>query len=59
LVADAESDPRLQQLFRALSQAAERAGGALCAKMANPGEFRPQLRSRLVAGWYAAWPARA
>src|SRR5712675_812377 len=48
VVADAESDPRLQQLFRALSQAAEEQA-LHWAKIANPGEFRPQLRSRLVA----------
>jgi VIT1/CCC1 family predicted Fe2+/Mn2+ transporter len=48
VVAEAESDPRLQQLFRALSQAAEEQA-LHWAKAANPGEFRPQLRSRLVA----------
>jgi VIT1/CCC1 family predicted Fe2+/Mn2+ transporter len=48
VVADTESDPRLQQLFRALSQAAEEQA-VHWAKAANPGEFHPQLRSRLVA----------
>src|SRR5258706_14651423 len=48
VVADAESDPRLQQLFRALADAAEEQAEHW-AKAANPGEFRPQLRSRLVA----------
>jgi VIT1/CCC1 family predicted Fe2+/Mn2+ transporter len=48
VVADAETDPRLQQLFRALSQAAEEQA-LHWAKIANPGEFHPQLRSRLVA----------
>jgi VIT1/CCC1 family predicted Fe2+/Mn2+ transporter len=48
VVADAESDPRLQQLFRALADAAEEQA-LHWAKAANPGEFRPQLRSRLVA----------
>ena len=48
IVADAESDPRLQQLFRALADAAEEQAQHW-AKTANPGEFRPQLRSRLVA----------
>jgi VIT1/CCC1 family predicted Fe2+/Mn2+ transporter len=48
VVADAESDPRLQQLFRALADAAEEQA-AHWAKTANPGEFRLQIRSRLVA----------
>src|SRR5258705_7377947 len=48
IVADAESDPRLQQLFRALADAAEEQAQHW-AKAANPGEFHPQLRSRLVA----------
>src|SRR5260221_5333800 len=49
VVADAESDPRLQQLFRALADAAEEQA-LHWAKAANPGPFHPQLRSRLV-GW--------
>src|SRR5258706_2277453 len=48
VVADAESDRRLQQLFRALADAQEEQAQP-GAKTANPGEFRPQLRSRLVA----------
>jgi VIT1/CCC1 family predicted Fe2+/Mn2+ transporter len=48
VVADAESDPRLQQLFRALADAAEEQA-LHWAKAANPGEFHPHLRSRLVA----------
>src|SRR5258706_2550944 len=48
VVADAESDPRLQQLFRALADAGEEQAEHW-AKAANPGEFRPQFRSRVVA----------
>jgi VIT1/CCC1 family predicted Fe2+/Mn2+ transporter len=48
VVADAESDPRLQRLFRALADAAEEQA-AHWEKTAHPGAFRPQLRSRLVA----------
>jgi len=48
VVADAEADPRLQQLFRALAEAAEEQA-LHWAKAANPGPFHPQLRSRLVA----------
>lgn len=47
VVADAESDPRHQQLFRALSQAAEEQS-THWARLANPGEFRPSMRARLV-----------
>ncbi len=48
VVANAESDPRHQQLFRALSQAAEEQA-THWARLANPGEFRPRARARLVA----------
>jgi VIT1/CCC1 family predicted Fe2+/Mn2+ transporter len=48
VVAEAESDPRHQQLFRALSQAAEEQA-THWATLANPGEFRPRMRARLVA----------
>ena len=47
VVADAESDPRHQQLFRALSQAAEEQA-THWARLANPGEFHPSTRARLV-----------
>jgi vacuolar iron transporter family protein len=48
VVAEAESDARHQQLFRALSQAAEEQA-THWARLANPGEFRPRMRARLVA----------
>ena len=58
VVADNESDPRLQQLFRALSQAAEEQA-LHWAKSANPPEFTPQLRARLVARLVRWWGPRA
>ncbi len=48
VVADAESDPRNQQLFRALANAAEEQA-THWARNANPGEFAPRPRARLVA----------
>lgn len=48
VVADADSDPRHQQLFRALADAAEEQA-AHWAKASNPGEFKVQTRARLVA----------
>ena len=48
VVAIAETDPRHQQLFRALAEAAEEQAKHW-AKLANPGEFRPRTRARLVA----------
>jgi VIT1/CCC1 family predicted Fe2+/Mn2+ transporter len=48
VVADSDSDPRHQQLFRALADAAEEQARHW-AKICNPGEFRVQARARLVA----------
>ena len=48
VVAEAETDPRHQQLFRALADAAEEQAKHW-AKAASPGEFKPQPRARLVA----------
>ncbi|MDE2221171.1 MAG: VIT1/CCC1 transporter family protein [Gammaproteobacteria bacterium] len=48
VVAEADADQRHQQLFRALSQAAEEQA-AHWARLARPGEFRPRMRARLVA----------
>ena len=48
VVAEAEPDPRHRQLFRALADTAEEQAKHW-AKAANPGEFRPQVRARLVA----------
>jgi VIT1/CCC1 family predicted Fe2+/Mn2+ transporter len=48
VVAEADADPRHQQLFRALADAAEEQA-AHWAKTCNPGEFRVQIRARLVA----------
>jgi VIT1/CCC1 family predicted Fe2+/Mn2+ transporter len=48
VVADAEPDPRHQQLFRALAASAEEQAHHW-AQAANPGDFRPQARARIVA----------
>ena len=48
IVAAAEPDPRHRQLFVALAAAAEEQA-LHWAKTAKPGEFKPQLRARLVA----------
>ena len=48
VVADVDTDPRHQQLFRALANAAEEQAGHW-AKICNPGEFKVQTRARLVA----------
>jgi vacuolar iron transporter family protein len=48
VVAEADPNPRHQQLFRALAGAAEEQA-AHWAKSCNPGEFRVQTRARLVA----------
>ena len=48
VVADADGDAIHQQLFRALADAAEEQAGHW-AKTCNPGEFKVQLRARLVA----------
>ena len=48
IVADQESDPRNQQLFRSLANAAEEQA-THWARTANPGEFSPRTRARLVA----------
>src|SRR5260221_13691529 len=48
VVADAESDLPVEQLFRGLADAAEEQA-VHWAKAAIPGSFHPQLRSRLVA----------
>ena len=48
VVADADGDAIHQQLFRALADAAEEQAGHW-AKACNPGEFKVQLRARLVA----------
>ena len=48
VVADKESDPRHQQLFRALANAAEQQA-THWAQSANPGEFKPRTRAWLVA----------
>jgi VIT1/CCC1 family predicted Fe2+/Mn2+ transporter len=47
VVAEVESDPHHQQLFRALARAAEEQA-THWARLANPGEFRPRMRARLV-----------
>ena len=44
VVADKESDPRHQQLFRALANAAEQQA-THWAQSANPGEFKPRTRA--------------
>jgi vacuolar iron transporter family protein len=48
VVAEADADARHQQLFRALANAAEEQA-AHWAKTCNPGEFKVQIRARLVA----------
>lgn len=48
VVADAEPDPRHQQLFRALAASAEEQANHW-AQAANPGDFRPQARAKIVA----------
>ena len=48
VVAAAETNPQHRQLFTALAAAAE-SQAEHWAKAANPGEFHPQLRARLVA----------
>src|SRR5579862_3394648 len=48
VVAEADSDPRHQQLFRALADAAEEQARHW-AKIRDPGEFKVQARARLVA----------
>jgi VIT1/CCC1 family predicted Fe2+/Mn2+ transporter len=48
VVAEVDTDPRHQQLFRALAHAAEEQA-AHWARLANPGPFRPQPRAQLVA----------
>lgn len=48
VVAETESDATRRQLFTSLAAAAE-AQAAHWAKLANPGEFRPRTRARLVA----------
>jgi vacuolar iron transporter family protein len=48
VVAEVDADPRHQQLFRALAQAAEEQAQHW-ARQAQPGPFRPQSRARLVA----------
>ncbi len=48
VVAEAEPDATRRQLFTSLAAAAE-AQGEHWAKLANPGEFRPRTRARLVA----------
>ena len=48
VVAEADSDPRHQQLFRALADAAEEQARHW-AKIRDPGEFKVQTRARLVA----------
>jgi vacuolar iron transporter family protein len=48
VVAETDADPRHQQLFRALANAAEEQA-IHWAKICNPGEFRVQTRARLVA----------
>jgi vacuolar iron transporter family protein len=48
VVAEADNDPRHQQLFRALADAAEEQAGHW-AKICKPGEFKVQTRARLVA----------
>jgi vacuolar iron transporter family protein len=48
VVAEADPDPRHQQLFRALANAAEEQA-THWAKTCNPGEFRVGTRARLVA----------
>ncbi len=48
VVAEADTDPRHRQLFRALADAAEEQA-THWSKSCNPGEFRVQFRARLVA----------
>jgi vacuolar iron transporter family protein len=48
IVAEADSDPRHQELFRALADAAEEQARHW-AKACDPGEFKVQTRARLVA----------
>jgi VIT1/CCC1 family predicted Fe2+/Mn2+ transporter len=48
VVADAEPDPRHQQLFRALAASAEEQANHW-AQAASPGDFRPQARAKIVA----------
>jgi vacuolar iron transporter family protein len=48
VVAEVDTDPNHQQLFRALADAAEEQAGHW-ARSCNPGEFRVQVRARLVA----------
>ena len=58
VVADTETNPRHQQLFRALADAAEEQA-AHWAKAARPGEFKPAGRAKIVAWMVRRFGPRA